>query len=209
MRRLYFLIPTVDSAKTIVDELLLARVEQRHMHIAAADHHAGPPTALLHPPGVRRRSDPLLVGPWLPDPDRPGKVKRAKLFLFMDDHSRRILHGRFSFDEGLPYMELVFRRAVQKYGLPGRVYFDNGKVYRANHIKHLAAELAGRKLPVAITEKDAVKILPSWTRGADLRVLGIEFLAQSLERVQVLHTPMRQAEFFSPTLGYLNRISRG
>ena len=40
MRRLYFLIPTVDSAKTIVDELLLARVEQRHMHIAAADHHS-------------------------------------------------------------------------------------------------------------------------------------------------------------------------
>ncbi|MGB5718604.1 MAG: DUF1269 domain-containing protein [Gammaproteobacteria bacterium] len=40
MRRLYFLIPTVDSAKIIVDELLLARVEQRHMHIAAADHHA-------------------------------------------------------------------------------------------------------------------------------------------------------------------------
>jgi len=40
MRRLYFLIPTIESAKTIVDELLLARVDQRHMHIAAADHHA-------------------------------------------------------------------------------------------------------------------------------------------------------------------------
>ena len=40
MRRLYFLIPDVDSAKTIVDELLIARVEERHMHIAAADHHA-------------------------------------------------------------------------------------------------------------------------------------------------------------------------
>jgi hypothetical protein len=40
MRRLYFLIPTIDSAKTIVDELLLARVDQRHIHIAAADHHA-------------------------------------------------------------------------------------------------------------------------------------------------------------------------
>ena len=40
MRRLYFLIPSVDSAKTIVDELLLARIEQRHIHIAAADHHA-------------------------------------------------------------------------------------------------------------------------------------------------------------------------
>ncbi len=40
MRRLYFLIPTIDSAKAIVDELLLARIEQRHIHIAAADHHA-------------------------------------------------------------------------------------------------------------------------------------------------------------------------
>ena len=40
MRRLYFLIPGIDSAKTIVDELLLARVDQRHIHIAAADHHA-------------------------------------------------------------------------------------------------------------------------------------------------------------------------
>ena len=40
MRRLYFLIPTIDSAKLIVDELLLARIEERHIHIAAADHHA-------------------------------------------------------------------------------------------------------------------------------------------------------------------------
>ncbi len=40
MRRLYFLIPNIDSAKTIVDELLLARIEQRHIHIVAADHHA-------------------------------------------------------------------------------------------------------------------------------------------------------------------------
>ncbi|MEZ5540620.1 MAG: DUF1269 domain-containing protein [Pseudomonadota bacterium] len=40
MRRLYFLLPNIDSAKQIVDELLLARVEERHIHIAAADHHA-------------------------------------------------------------------------------------------------------------------------------------------------------------------------
>lgn len=33
MRRLYFLTPTVKSARQIVDELLLARVESRHIHI--------------------------------------------------------------------------------------------------------------------------------------------------------------------------------
>jgi hypothetical protein len=40
MRRLYFLVPTVESATQIVDELLLARIEERHIHIAAKDHHA-------------------------------------------------------------------------------------------------------------------------------------------------------------------------
>ncbi len=40
MRRLYFLIPDVNSAKQIVDELLLERIEERHIHIASRDHHA-------------------------------------------------------------------------------------------------------------------------------------------------------------------------
>ena len=38
MRRLYFLIPDVECAKKLVDELLLARVEERHIHIVAKDH---------------------------------------------------------------------------------------------------------------------------------------------------------------------------
>jgi hypothetical protein len=37
MRRLYFLVPGVDCAKQIVNELLLARVEERHMHLVAKE----------------------------------------------------------------------------------------------------------------------------------------------------------------------------
>jgi hypothetical protein len=37
MRRLYFLVPDVGCAKTIVNELLLARVEERHMHLVAKE----------------------------------------------------------------------------------------------------------------------------------------------------------------------------
>ncbi|MBN2194892.1 MAG: DDE-type integrase/transposase/recombinase [Polyangiaceae bacterium] len=83
----------------------------------------------------------MLVGPWLPDPDRPGKVRRANLYAFLDDHSRLLLHGRFSFRESLPHLELVFRRALQKWGVPRRVYYDNGQVYRSGHMKRIAAEL--------------------------------------------------------------------
>ena len=35
MRRIYFLVPDVDVAKRIVDELLLARIEERHLHLLA------------------------------------------------------------------------------------------------------------------------------------------------------------------------------
>jgi hypothetical protein len=40
MRRLYFLIPDAHSAGQIVNELLLARIEERHMHVIGKDHDA-------------------------------------------------------------------------------------------------------------------------------------------------------------------------
>ncbi|MEK6708158.1 MAG: DUF1269 domain-containing protein [Pseudomonadota bacterium] len=35
MRRIYFLVPDIDTTKRIVDELLLARIEERHIHVVA------------------------------------------------------------------------------------------------------------------------------------------------------------------------------
>lgn len=54
MRRIYFLLPSVASARAIVDELLLARVEERHVHIVAR---AGTPLEDLPEAGVAQRSD--------------------------------------------------------------------------------------------------------------------------------------------------------
>ncbi|NOZ95493.1 MAG: DDE-type integrase/transposase/recombinase [Acidobacteria bacterium] len=83
----------------------------------------------------------MLVGPWLPDPQRPGKSRRAYLYAFLDDHSRLLLHGRFSFKGDLPALELVFRRSLQKFGHVHRVYYDNGQTYRSHHMKHIVATL--------------------------------------------------------------------
>ncbi|HEX8873239.1 MAG TPA: DUF1269 domain-containing protein [Nitrosospira sp.] len=35
MRRIYFLVPDIDIAKRIVDDLLLARIEEKHIHVVA------------------------------------------------------------------------------------------------------------------------------------------------------------------------------
>ncbi len=39
----------------------------------------------------------MLQGPWLPDPKRPGKMRRSYLYAFIDDASRLLLYGRFFF----------------------------------------------------------------------------------------------------------------
>lgn len=88
----------------------------------------------------------LLYGPWLPDPARPGKVRRAYLYAFLDDHSRLLLHGRFSFKGDLPALELCFRRALQKYGICRRAYYDNGQVYRSGHMRQVVATLEIHRL---------------------------------------------------------------
>jgi len=54
MRRIYFLVPTVASARVIVDELLLARVEERRIHIVARE---GTPLEDLPEAGVAQSSD--------------------------------------------------------------------------------------------------------------------------------------------------------
>jgi transposase InsO family protein len=81
----------------------------------------------------------MLEGPLLPDPEKKGGHRRAWLYTFLDDHSRMCLHGRFSFKGDLPALELVFRRSMQKYGKPARVYYDNGAVYRSGHMRHIVA----------------------------------------------------------------------
>jgi hypothetical protein len=54
VRRIYFLVPSVASAKAIVNAWLLARVEERHIHIVARE---GTELEDLPEAGVAQRSD--------------------------------------------------------------------------------------------------------------------------------------------------------
>ncbi|MDA8107202.1 MAG: DUF1269 domain-containing protein [Betaproteobacteria bacterium] len=54
MRRIYFLVPDVETAKRVVDELLLARIEERHMHILAK---RGTPLENLPEAGMLQKGD--------------------------------------------------------------------------------------------------------------------------------------------------------
>jgi len=54
MQRLYFLLPDLETTHTVVNELLLARIEERHMHVIAKE---GTPMEDLPEASLLQKSD--------------------------------------------------------------------------------------------------------------------------------------------------------
>ncbi len=82
-------------------------------------------------------------GIWLDTKD--GK-KKTYLFVWVDDYSRKILSGRYYFDEKLPRMEDTFKRMVLRWGIPLKLYLDNGNVYIAKRFAWIIAQLGMKKI---------------------------------------------------------------
>jgi putative transposase len=88
----------------------------------------------------------MLVGPYLPDPEHPGKFRRTALFAFIDDYSRLVPYGEFFFEESLPRLERVLKLAILRRGIPERLYVDNGKVYVSTQLAAACATLGIRPI---------------------------------------------------------------
>jgi putative transposase len=86
----------------------------------------------------------VLVGPFVPYPRQQGS-QRAYLFLLVDDYSRLLLHGRWFPEQTARAGQETFRAAIQRRGLPERLYVDNGAPY-ANAALERACAVLGIRL---------------------------------------------------------------
>lgn len=82
-----------------------------------------------------------MYGSYLPDPNDPTKKIRTQLLAWIDDRSRAILHAQFFFEAKLPNLEHCLRKAIQKMGLPKKIYVDNGQIYSSKHLGAICAHL--------------------------------------------------------------------
>jgi len=83
-------------------------------------------------------------GIWLTLPD--GATKKSYLFLWIDDYSRKILFGKYYLSEKLPCLEDSFRYMLLRWGIPEKIYVDNGKVYISRHFMGILTELDIKQL---------------------------------------------------------------
>lgn len=70
-----------------------------------------------------------------------GKKVKTYLISFIDDASRLIVHADFFFNDNAINMQLVFRKAISKYGVPKKIYVDNGSSYRNEQLNLICANL--------------------------------------------------------------------
>lgn len=87
----------------------------------------------------------LKYGPYLPI-GPGGAMKQVFLITFIDDATRYVLHGEFYPVMDKTIVEDCFRRAIQKFGVPEAVYFDNGKQYRTKWMQRACSKLGIRLL---------------------------------------------------------------
>jgi putative transposase len=111
-------------------------------------------------------------GIWLPDKD--GRARKTYLFAWVDDYSRRILHARYYWDEKLPRMEDSFRDMILRWGIPDKVYLDNGSVYIAEQFAWVLAQLGIKKIHHPPYQ--------AWCKGkieAVMKTLKLDFQAEA------------------------------
>lgn len=74
-----------------------------------------------------------------------GKETKTYLSCIIDDATRLVVHGEFYDNMSESIVEDTLHKAILKYGIPRRLYFDNGSQYRTHWMKR-ACDLLGIRL---------------------------------------------------------------
>lgn len=78
---------------------------------------------------------------YLPYIREDGKSRRTYLIMILDDHSRMIVGGRLFYQENAANFQQVFRDAIAAYGIPNKLYVDNGSPYSNDQLSFICGSV--------------------------------------------------------------------
>jgi transposase InsO family protein len=123
----------------------------------------------------------IKYGPYLPDPDRPGRKMRTYLMAIIDDATRLVVHAEFYDNQRLPVLEDALRKAIIRCGAPDNLYVDNGKVFVSQWLRLACAKLRIRHLNTKAYSPEAKGKVERFNRSVE------EFIQEArLEKPQTL-----------------------
>lgn len=88
-------------------------------------------------PGDLWQTD-ISMGPYL---TIDGHKHKTYIVAFLDDASRAVMACSFFYEQSLNSVLSVFKTAVQRRGIPKKLFMDNGKVFRSDQLQFICASL--------------------------------------------------------------------
>lgn len=79
-----------------------------------------------------------LYGPILQE---DGVLRRTYCIMILDDRSRLIVGGRFFYQDNSVNFQKVLMDAIATYGIPGKLYVDNGSPYKNEQLSLICGQL--------------------------------------------------------------------
>jgi transposase InsO family protein len=167
-----------------------------------------------------------------------GKLKKTYLVAILDDKSRLIVHAEIFFNDNAINFQIALKKAIKKFGVPKRVFVDNGGPFKNKQIKLICASLGihliqsrpyspkskGKIERVFRTVKDNFVHCTDWDQFNSLEELNESFNVYLNEKYQnEIHSVTKKSprEIYKESLdlikykpaeaidkAFLNRISR-
>ena len=109
-------------------------------------------------------------------PDGNGVPRKTYLILIIDDHSRMAVAAAIFFNDNAVNFQALLKRAVAAYGVPNKVYADNGSPYINNQTEFICDSICTRLLHAPVRDgaaKGKVErlfrtIKEKWLNGLDM-----------------------------------------
>ena len=158
---------------------------------------------------------------YLPHISEDGKLRRVYAILIIDDHSRMVVGGELFYNDNAPNFQKVFKDAVSTYGVPTKLYVDNGCSYSNEQLSLICGSLGTVLIHTRVRdgaskakiERQWRTLKETWLYGLDIS--SIHSLAQfndicrPFDRYQetkdAIH-PARSREWLDEC--FLNRVVR-
>lgn len=151
---------------------------------------------------------------YLPYIREEGKNRRTYLIMILDDHSRMIVGGRLFYQENAANFQQVLREAVAAYGIPHKLYVDNGAPYSNDQLSYICGSIGTVLLHTPVrdgaskgkVERNFRTLKERWLYGLDISQIRSlkEFNGLLADYIRKHNTTVHSVTGQSPLERYLS-----
>ena len=145
---------------------------------------------------------------YLPYITEDGKSQRTYLIMIIDDHSRLIVGGQIFYNDNSYNFQKVLKHAIATYGIPDKLYLDNGSPYSNEQLTFICGSVGCLELHTPVrdgaskgkVERNFRTLKDRWLNALDTKQIQslAEFNEELLAYIHQHNTTVHSATSESP-----------